>query len=287
MFHCKYLSSLKEIFSLLKRPIMKRVTMPLILLVALFFSCVGNAPKKETPAKREVVTFDTLRAHHRFPLDSVEPNSPALTINIDLLVPQNITGERADNFNNCIVYAAFGYEDMTPHEAVDSIVALLKGEYYEHHSAYINEKVAGDSPWFNWSFDLRSDAYEGRNGAVCYIVNYDIYDGGAHPNNVISAVNIDSESGREITQCSVLKDSIEPLLCTRLTERLAQQKGVSTVEQLQELGYLTMNDIYVTSNYLLQKDSIVFIYNNYEIAPYALGKSHIGFSYDELKDILK
>ena len=266
---------------------MKRITMPLFILVASLFSCVGNAPKNETTAKREVITFDTLRVHHRFPLDSLEQNSPALTINIDLLVPQNITGEKADNFNNCIVYAAFGYEDMTPRKAVDSIVGLLKGEYYEYHSAYINEKVAGDSPWFNWSYDLHSEAFEGRNGAVCYIVNYDIYEGGAHPNNVISAVNIDSESGREITLCSVLNDGIEPLLCTRLTERLAQQHGVSSVEQLQELGYLTMNDIYVTSNYLLQKDSIVFIYNNYEIAPYALGKSYIGFSYDELKDILK
>lgn len=45
--------------------------------------------------------------------------------------------------------------------------------------------------------------------------------------------------------------------------------------------------MYVTNNFILGKDSIFFLYNNYEIAPYYKGRSRIGFDYDELKDLLK
>ena len=53
------------------------------------------------------------------------------------------------------------------------------------------------------------------------------------------------------------------------------------------MGYLVMNDMYVTENFELGKDTIRFHYNQYDIAPYALGSSDLTFTYEELKDLIK
>ena len=45
--------------------------------------------------------------------------------------------------------------------------------------------------------------------------------------------------------------------------------------------------IFITNNIILGKDSITFLYNRYEIAPYALGDIEISLDYNTLKDIMK
>ena len=57
---------------------------------------------------------------------------------------------------------------------------------------------------------------------------------------------------------------------------------------MKEKGYLYPNaDMYISNNYILEKEQIVFIYNKYDIAPYAVGDITISISYDNIKDLLK
>ena len=45
--------------------------------------------------------------------------------------------------------------------------------------------------------------------------------------------------------------------------------------------------MFISNNFILDNENIVFIYNKYEIAPYAFGDIMITVTYDELKDLLK
>ena len=232
--------------------------------------------------------FDTLRIKEYFLLDTIDANSPALKIDIELLVPINATSAVADNMNACISFAAFGCEGMSAAEAADSTVRSMKNEYLELRNEYINEKAVNpDAPWFNGYYTLRSNASEGRNGCICYVADYEIYSGGAHPNNIISCVNIDTKTGREIALQDIFAPDTDEQLTERLTNRLAQHNGVKGIEGLNDIDYLVFNEMYITNNFILGKDSIFFLYNNYEIAPYYKGRSRIGFKYDELNDLLK
>ena len=247
----------------------------------------NNEQKDETKCVTGV-KFDTLKIKENYPIDSIDENSPKLEIDISLLIPQETNKDVLTNKNNCITYAAYGYEDITPQAATDSVIKSLKENYYSMRDYYINEKtVSSDAPWFNAYYLLKSNAISGRNNTVCYIVDYEVYEGGAHPSHITSVVNFDATSGKEITLHDVFIENSDSTLTARLTNRLAEQHNVKTLADLQEKGYLTMNDMYITNNFVLGKDSILFIYNSYEIAPYALGESRIGFKYDELKDILK
>ena len=45
--------------------------------------------------------------------------------------------------------------------------------------------------------------------------------------------------------------------------------------------------MFISNNFILDTEKIVFIYNKYEIAPYAVGDIMIDVTYEELKDLLK
>ena len=260
-------------------------------LVALLMAACQNKPQGAETASKGIscaAMFDTLRIDKQFMLDTLDANSPALKIDMELLVPGNVAPEVAGNMNTCISYATFGYEGLTIAEAADSLVNSMKSEYLELRDDYINEKAVNpDAPWFNNYYTLHSSASEGRNGCICYVADYEIYSGGAHPSSTISCVNIDAKTGKEIALQDIFAPYTDEQLTDRLTDRLAQQNGVKGIEGLKEIDYLIFSDMYVTNNFILGKDSIFFLYNNYEIAPYYKGRSRIGFDYDELKDLLK
>ncbi len=299
-FNAKFLSSLIKTTTSGNRvarfrgkhyTIMRKIIAPLLLISAtLLIGCHNKQKQASTTAASttEPIQFDTLKVKKSFPLDTIGSNSPELKFDIRLLVPQESNKEIARNISNGIVYAAFGFEGLTPQEAADSLIATAKREYYELRNNYLNIKDAMPAaPYFNAYHLLFSEVAAGRSGTICYTITNETYNGGAHPASFVSTINFDTRNGKEIALHDILKEDCDSLLTTMLTTRLAQQHGLSTIEELQKAGYLTMNDMFVTSNFILAPDSLFFLYNSYEIAPYALGRSLIGFTYDELKDILK
>ena len=57
-----------------------------------------------------------------------------------------------------------------------------------------------------------------------------------------------------------------------MEEQLCKDWEAKDLADLQEKTGITMlGDLYLTNNFLLKGDSILFLFNQYEIAPYAAG----------------
>ena len=57
-----------------------------------------------------------------------------------------------------------------------------------------------------------------------------------------------------------------------MAEQLCEDWKAEDLADLQEKTGITMlGDLYLTNNFLLKKDSIEFLFNQYEIAPYSAG----------------
>ena len=57
-----------------------------------------------------------------------------------------------------------------------------------------------------------------------------------------------------------------------MQDQLCKDYEVKDIAELQEQTGITMlGDLYLTNNFLLQGDSILFLFNQYDIAPYAAG----------------
>lgn len=221
-------------------------------------------------------------------LDTASNNSPKYECNISIKTIESDNKERMDKINNSIIATIFGSENGDLTATVDTFMANIRSDYYDLLPEYLNEKhINENAPWFNFSYDLKTNVEYGRGGTIIYeIYNY-TYNGGAHPHTIYTYINFNPESGNEIYLADIFKEGYEEYLCNRLTDALADKIGATSRKDIKEKGYLTFNDIYPTENFIMKKDSILFFYNTYDIAPYSMGTTTLGFTYDELSEIMK
>ena len=65
-----------------------------------------------------------------------------------------------------------------------------------------------------------------------------------------------------------------------------QNEEVQLIEDLKEYGY-NVDEIHPNDNFFLTDSSMVYVFGQYEIAPYALGETEISISYDQLRPLLQ
>ena len=66
---------------------------------------------------------------------------------------------------------------------------------------------------------------------------------------------------------------------------VAQNEDFQLIEDLQSYGY-NVDEIHPNDNFFLTDSSLVYVFGQYEIAPYALGETEIAINYDQLRDLL-
>ncbi len=100
------------------------------------------------------------------------------------------------------------------------------------------------------------------------------YTGGAHPNTVIIGVNVERSNGKELTLDDALalvgksleevaEQSLKELKATLGDDVIAPEGASPTVENY--------------STFLVSKDRVTFIFNNYQVAPYSSGQQQVWF----------
>lgn len=265
---------------------MKKCAYFLILIFSLaFFSCNGTVA---TSADKNSDKFVTKKLQSVCLLDSTDAGSPKYETDISIDFVESDNDERAAKINGSIINALFGYDNVTVETAIDSFVARAHKEYADLRPEYLNEKQINENPaWFNHSCIIKTQVDYGRKGVVNYIINSEYYTGGANPVTACTIINFDPATGDEIKLSDIFKENYEEYLCKRLADALARKVGAKSYEEVKEKGYLTYNDIYPTENFIMKKDSILFYYNLYEIAPRSAGTTILGFTYDELSLIME
>lgn len=252
-----------------------------------FFSCGGpskqGAPNGDTTIE-DGVEITPLEIHQVHKLDEQGTESPTLTIDISLSLIGAEEKEATDNINQAIAYTIFESGSSDLNAACDTFIANCKEEYMEMRSDYIDRRE--NAPWFNNYYNISSEVESGHKGILNYVIFNEEYTGGAHPNCYYTALNFDKESGKEVVLQDILKEDYETRLTQELIVALAEHFKVEPVTEVVVRGYL-INDFYISNNYIIGKDKITFIYNRYDIAPYAAGEIMLDIDYNRIKDILK
>ena len=148
--------------------------------------------------------------------------------------------------------------------------------------------------WYQQTYSLVTFVEEGHGGTVNASADYYVDMGGAHPNQWSRWMNFDFATGKYLSKEELFlpsaKAAIESLLLDKLIRLQAEQhpeQNVSTLEDLQKLGLLQMTNIYIPDNFLLTKEAVLFLFNRYDIAPYAVGEIVIEVPYEEIGYYLK
>jgi hypothetical protein len=187
------------------------------------------------------------------------------------------------------------FATLVPEVAVDSFKNVYLrdyrrevGEVYEADRAQAasEEEIPA---WYNQTYSMVTFIEEGHGGILNVSANVFVDTGGAHPHQWSQWLNYDFETGKRLTAGEVFLPSarkdIEQLLLAKLIGQQAAlnpEEKVETVEDLNRLGFLQLTSMYIPENFLLSQKGLLFLFNRYDIAPYAAGEIVIEVPYEEI-----
>lgn len=252
-------------------------------------ACNGNkngntATHVEEAAEEESMTTAIFEINDTTRLVEHSQDSPTLIINISLPIIEANNPKATDNINQAIAYTLFESDDNSLSAACMQYVNSMKEIYTGQLPDYLNlGETNTPSPYFNNYCFINGEAKRGYKGALNYIMYIEEYSGGAHPYSYNTVLNFNPSTGEEILLDDIFKPGYEEELVKIIKETLeAEATDEESKAKIENTG-----DLYVSGNYILDKEQITFIYNKYDISYYAAGDIIVNVNYDKLKNLLK
>ncbi|MFN0200589.1 MAG: DUF3298 domain-containing protein [Bacteroidia bacterium] len=110
------------------------------------------------------------------------------------------------------------------------------------------------------------------------------YAGGAHPNSFVAYENFNTATGDTIGLSQIFVPNFRPKLNAIAEKFLRKQNKITG--SLADAGFEFEKGFQVNNNFSLERGGIRFLYNQYEIAPYAAGMPEFFIPYSELKGLI-
>lgn len=250
------------------------------ILVGFLFSCGNdNGNFRMTDFEEVIVSRDV-------PLTG-DTDSPRCKISIQLYVAKGDSG-KSQSINSTIEDKLFDFDNLPLKQAADSFANVYARNYIDVLRP-LYKKDRSDKTrqsWYEYRYNVSTEVSKGRDDIIVYTIKSEWYEGGAHGLSQKHVVNFDVNTGKRLAASDVFVPGYETKLTEILLKSLKDKVGAKTITELHDKGYLYSMDMFVPENFIIGEDHITFIYNVYEIAPFAEGMTELSIDYSELKDIL-
>ena len=183
------------------------------------------------------------------------------------------------SFNNTLENHIAGMlsfsEPDTPPLPLEEAIELFDKEYSEFKSEMTETAL-------RWEALFDGEVIYQSSEVITVAINGYLNTGGAHGNMNISLYNFDGKSG-ELLNVDDLIDDIDALteFVQPYFEKEIKQQGEAELED-----YFFGEPFHLPANIGLNDEGVLFLYNTYEIAPYAMGITEFTISFDEIQKFL-
>ena len=184
---------------------------------------------------------------------------------------------------------AFGdqYASLSPRAAVDAYIRDMSSEY-----TIQDESTEGMSQedLNELKSDLRLSTKVDYIDSLVISVHKDLaeyYAGAVHGNYGTGFYNIDRRTKTLLRESDYFVEDYAAQLTKILQRRLLIGYKVKTLEELEEKEGISAVDLTPNDNCSIGPKGLTYIYNPYEIGPYALGQVTIFVPYEDLQPILR
>ena len=250
--------------------------------ILMLIACGNNSGDNDIPF--ETVTSD------KIVVLSNDENSPSCRVQLKLQSAMPQAGHRSELINETIIK-----KFLDPHGEKNMKIAAEKfaadyADNYKKTMLPLYNQDRSDTKkrfWYEYHYILETATQKGTENTVSYLVTIDYYEGGAHGVNLQQTLNFDARNGHLLTLREVFAPGYEQPLNEVLLKALKSKTGCSTIQALHEKGYLRSMDIFPTENFILDSETITFVYNPSEIASYDLGATQLVIPYNELSSLMK
>ena len=212
------------------------------------------------------------------------------TVHIQLMLAK---GPGADAVNDSILQSGIFMPEYMPQDTKGMTAAQQVHAYAKNFLAGYLADVNGMQkqgievhPTFSYSYDLTSQVEQNLQDSLAnYLVSGYVYLGGAHGSSISVARNFNVNTGKQLDKQSLLKPEGEKPVTDMVYAGIIKSLG-SDAANLKDMLFFGEKP-YLTGNFLVQPDTITFIYQSDEIAPHACGEFRIPLSKKSLQQYLK
>ncbi len=242
----------------------------------------ATSDTKQTIADTKTVENGELKFEEKKFLKSYNNCLPSDTCTyFELSYPEAVNGKLKDKINTFLmkqILSGVSIGDTIYNSipaAGDSFIAI----YADFRK---QEPGSGQFWYFEYTMRLASETSK----LITIEASNNSYLGGAHPNYYTEFFNLSKETGDTVSLSDIFVKGFEVPLNKLIDAKYRELKGLKPGDNLQEKGELFDNKIEFNYNFSVESDgSVMFFYNNYEIAPYAAGPFEVKLSKQELAPI--
>lgn len=257
-------------------------------------SCVSNKPltnskeNSESNTKNESGIIEGEVKLNLYSLDKTD----SVESSIQYMFYESIDLPYQDSINRMIKeyvssVVSFGEETMTKDSdlsvkfmeaAIDKFAAV----YYEEMALYDDGEYFGAV----WNSETVIEIHqENPEFTEVSFFNWD-YSGGAHGNSWSEYLMLDTKTAKELKLSDFFSDVAELTSIAEVIFRADQE--ISPDVNLEETGFWFDDGIFVLNeNFVFNENSIDFLFNPYEIAPYSAGLITLSIPLKEVEHLLK
>ncbi|MEM6394975.1 MAG: DUF3298 domain-containing protein [Bacteroidota bacterium] len=258
-------------------------TLPLILLL-LLIACKqstnpesendqsnGDNPQTENSEQdlnQDEVDIDTVAlkrvslADSNILVPAMEAESPVHRHRVDVL----LANSEDDAFNRLVNDNIYGNDNPAEDGDYEAYYRRIVGEVQDASIDESDMEFVEESPHgFNMEFDESSEALLNRDGYLTMSYHYYKYTGGAHGNFFTSYFNFSRDPAKRLQFADIFGESATE---EAIVELLKTEIEPETLEYLE-------GELPITQNFALTDEGVNFLYNIYEILPYAAGMTEV------------
>jgi hypothetical protein len=219
--------------------------------------------------------------------DTMTNKGVDVTVNYFLL-KENSQGARTinDSLRQLAVGSITGWLDSTTvashpdaHRNLATAATLFAADY---------ETMIGDMGGLGGCWELKTQADTMYTSAKALTVRMETYayTGGAHPNSNLALYMFDRETGHTLSMSDLVSDTTA--LLDVVEQAFRRQQELMPQTNLEEHGYFLRDGrFFLPANIGMSRTGMVFCYNPYEIAAYAVGPIEVTVPYAQLSGILR
>ena len=256
---------------------MKRTFALMAMLVAAF-GCTKKTETQSAPAGADSVHY-VVRALHYETTDCRTHGEPCLRI--DMAYPELLAVPGGDTL-------ALNRELR---RRLNSGAATDAPPLYAAPESILSARIAAfekplpnEAPWFDSTY---AKVERFAPGALTISIFQFWYGGGAHPNTTRVYAVLDPATAREVPLDSVLVPGGREKLVPLVERAFRKVRGMPPDSSLTTAGFWFKGPFELTPNWGFVKEGVVFHYNSYEVAPYAMGPTPAVVPYADLPGIVR
>ncbi|MDR2233864.1 MAG: RsiV family protein [Tannerella sp.] len=248
-----------------------------------------NADIKEDIRVENDIKFDSIEVDVEYYLlgDTANPNC---SLQSKFIYPAEYKDiETLEKIKMQFVVDFFGedYRGLQPGEAIERYKNAYLTEYKKLEREFSRDPAEKSAYWYNYYESTNNEIIFNELNLISYCVTLNCYTGGAHGSNGYNNRIIDLKSGNKLEEKDIFTDNFHDELTSIIVDELVRKFGLENAAQLEDsVPIFNVSEISPNNNLLVDNEGIIYTYNEYEIAPYSVGKIDVLLPFDKIEHLL-